>query len=73
MQFVDFGDGTPTRAFVCTSPNKWLYPAKDRSGKLEQIEEPHLGKLIEKLTGKRQPEQVLSSGKRRNCKRRKAR
>jgi hypothetical protein len=59
MQFVDFGDGAPVRAFVCTSPNKWIYPAKDRSGKLEQIEQPHLGKIIEKLTGKRQADQDL--------------
>jgi hypothetical protein len=58
MQFVDFGDGKPTRAFICTSPNPWLYPAKDRSGKLDQIEQPHLGKLIEKLTSKRQDDQV---------------
>ena len=31
--------------------NPWAYPAKDRSGCLEQIEEPHLGKLITKLIG----------------------
>jgi AAA domain len=57
LQFVDFGDGKPVRALVCTSPNQWGYPAKDRSGRLEQIEEPHLGKLLAKLTGKgpRQP------------------
>jgi hypothetical protein len=52
MQFIDFGDGMPVRAFVCTSPNPWGYPAKDRSGRLKQLEEPHLGKLIEKLTAK---------------------
>jgi hypothetical protein len=52
MQFIDFGDGKPVRAFVCTSPNQWGYPAKDRSGNLDQIEEPHLGKLIAKLTRK---------------------
>jgi energy-coupling factor transporter ATP-binding protein EcfA2 len=51
MNFVDFGDGKPVRAFVCTSPNPWGYPAKDRSGRLEQVEEPHLGKLLEKLVG----------------------
>ena len=51
MQFVDFGDGVPVRAFVCTSPNPWGFPAKDRAGRLEQIEEPHLGKLIAKLVG----------------------
>jgi hypothetical protein len=49
MQWVDFGDGVPVRAFVC-GPNKWGYPAKDRSGRLEQIEKPHLGELITKLT-----------------------
>ena len=57
MQWVDFGDGVPVRAFVCTSPNPWNYPAKDRAGRLEQIEKPHLGELIEKLTrpGQRRP------------------
>ena len=45
MQWVDFGDGKPVRAFVCTSPNPWGYPAKDRSGRLEQLEPPDLGKL----------------------------
>ena len=51
MQWVDFGDGKLARAFVCTAPNPWGYPAKDRAGRLEQIEEPHLGKLIAKLVG----------------------
>jgi AAA domain len=57
MAWVDFGDGVPTRAFICTSPNPWGYPAKDRAGRLEQIEEPHLGKLITKLIspGRRKP------------------
>ena len=55
LQFIDFGDGIPTRAFVCTSPNPWGFPAKDRSGKLDQIEEPHLGKLIDKLSKKSSP------------------
>jgi hypothetical protein len=50
MHWVDFGDGKLTRAFICTSPNPWQYPAKDRSGRLDQIEEPHLGKLFDKLT-----------------------
>jgi hypothetical protein len=43
MKFIDFGDSKPTRAFVCTSPNPWNFPAKDRSGRLEQIERPTLG------------------------------
>jgi hypothetical protein len=49
MQWVDFGDRKLTRTFICTSPNEWGYPAKDRSGRLQQLEEPHLGKLIAKL------------------------
>jgi hypothetical protein len=51
MTWVDFGDRKPVRAFVCTNPNPWGYPAKDRSGRLEQLEPPNLGALIEKLTG----------------------
>lgn len=42
------------RAFVCTKDNPWGFPAKDRSGRLEMVEPPHLGKLLEKMTiGKR--------------------
>jgi hypothetical protein len=57
MTWVDFGDRKPVRAFVCTNPNPWGYPAKDRSGRLEQLEPPNLGALIEKLTrlGQRKP------------------
>jgi hypothetical protein len=50
MQWLDFGDGKPPmRAFICTSPNSWGVPAKDRSGKLDQVEPPDLGKLIAKI------------------------
>jgi hypothetical protein len=49
MQHVDF-DGQLYRAFVCQQPNPHSYPAKDRSGRLEMYEEPHLGKLLAKLT-----------------------
>jgi hypothetical protein len=52
MQFIDFGDGaSPVRAFVCTNPNPWGYPAGDRSGRLDQVEQPDLGALLAKLTG----------------------
>ena len=50
MNWIDFGDGKPVRAFICTSPNPWGFPAKVCSGRLEQIEKPHLGELIHKLT-----------------------
>ena len=50
-QFLNFGDDKPPiRGFVCTAPNAWNYPAKDRSGRLDQIEPPDLGKLLSKLT-----------------------
>jgi len=52
MQFIDFGDGNPVRALVCTQPNPWKYPAKDRAGRLEQVEEPHLGRWLAKLLSK---------------------
>ena len=63
MNWVDFGGGKPSvRAFVCTNPNAWGYPAKDRSGRLEQFEPPNLGALIEKLTGpgQRKPFNIVS-------------
>ncbi|MEK9860913.1 MAG: ATP-binding protein, partial [Alphaproteobacteria bacterium] len=45
-------DGSdPFRAFVCHTLNPFGFPAKDRSGRLDQIEEPHLGRLMEKISG----------------------
>lgn len=44
-------DGNPYRAFICHNPNQWGYPAKDRSGRLDMIEEPHLGRLMKKISG----------------------
>ena len=46
------GDHGQYRAFVCQPLNEWGYPAKDRSGCLDTLEEPHLGKLMEKMNGK---------------------
>lgn len=46
-------DGKLYRAFVCHQDNPWKYPAKDRSGRLELLEPPHLGKLTVKLNGPR--------------------
>ena len=42
-------DGGLYRAFVCQTLNPYGYPAKDRSGRLEVIEEPHLGRLMAKI------------------------
>ena len=48
-------DGSPFRAFVCQTLNPWGYPAKDRSGRLDMLEEPHLGRLFEKIRGPLRP------------------
>jgi len=53
--FLDFGNHKPVRGFVCASPNPWGFPAKDRSGKLDQTEPPHLGKLITKILNRVSP------------------
>jgi len=38
------------RAFVCHTINPWGLPAKERTmGNIEMIEEPHLGKLLDKI------------------------
>ena len=52
MVWVPFKD-KPRRAFVCQSDNSQGYPAKDRSGRLEPIEEPHLGKLLSETFNQR--------------------
>ena len=47
-------DGTNYRGFVTRADNPFGYPSKDRSGRLDAIEEPHLGKLIAKCLGQKQ-------------------
>ena len=42
-------EGENYRAFICHTLNPFSYPAKDRSGRLEMMEEPHLGKLMQKI------------------------
>ena len=44
------GDHGQYRAFVCQPLNEWGYPAKDRSGRLDVLEEPNLGKLMDKMS-----------------------
>jgi hypothetical protein len=51
MAVMKTPDGQPYRALVTSKINPWGYPAKDRSGCLEMIEEPHLGKLMAKIAG----------------------
>lgn len=47
--------GASFRAFICHTLNEHGFPAKDRSGRLELMEEPHLGRLMEKIKGKVRP------------------
>ena len=50
MNWINFNDDKPAqRGFVCTSPNAWSFPGKDRSGRLSQLEPPDLGALIAKV------------------------
>jgi hypothetical protein len=50
LQNMTAEDGkTQYRALVCHQQNPWGYPAKDRSGRLELLEPPHLGQLIKKI------------------------
>lgn len=48
------GNDVRNRVFITDKMNRWGFPAKDRSGKLNVIEPPHLGKLMDKIkNGKR--------------------
>ena len=49
------GDGEPYCAFVCRTLNPYGFPAKDRSGRLDVIEEPHLGRLMDKIRSGARP------------------
>ncbi|MCB9980289.1 MAG: ATP-binding protein [Rhodospirillales bacterium] len=51
MAEITADDGSKFRAFVNHTLNPYGFPAKDRSGRLEVLEEPHLGKLMAKIKG----------------------
>ena len=42
-------EGNPYRAFICQTLNPFGFPAKDRSGRLDMIEQPDLGRLMDKI------------------------
>jgi hypothetical protein len=48
-------DGSTYRAFVSHTLNPYGYPAKDRSGRLDLLEEPHLGRLMQKIAAPVKP------------------
>jgi hypothetical protein len=52
-QLIKSDDGSLYRAFVTRADNLWGYPAKDRSGRLDLLEPPDLGRLIAKITAPR--------------------
>jgi hypothetical protein len=53
---------TQYRALVCQQQNPWGYPAKDRSGRLDLLEPPHLGQLIKKIReGKRLDVDIITT------------
>ena len=55
MAEISGADGQPARAFVCQTLNPFGFPAKDRSGRLDMIEVPHLGRLMAKIHGSVRP------------------
>jgi hypothetical protein len=46
-------NGKLERKFVCQTLNAAGYPAKDRSGRLEETENAHLGKILAKIKAKK--------------------
>jgi len=51
MAEIAGADGQPAGAFICQTLNPFGFPAKDRSGRLDMIEVPHLGQLMAKIHG----------------------
>ena len=51
ISMVELNDdeGKPYRAFICQMLNPFGFPAKDRSGRLNMIEQPDLGRLMDKI------------------------
>ncbi|WP_281647598.1 ATP-binding protein [Parendozoicomonas sp. Alg238-R29] len=49
--------GQLQRSFVCQTLNPWGFPAKDRSGRLNQTEPAHLGQLLQKINQPRDTRQ----------------
>ena len=55
MAEVKQEEGDSYRAFICQTMNPFGYPAKDRSRRLDGIEEPHLGNLMTKIRSEAKP------------------
>jgi hypothetical protein len=61
MANIDFGDGQPIRAFVTKQGNSYGFPAGDRSGRLDEVEPPDLGKLIAKASDEQRQRGVFTT------------
>lgn len=62
LQNLQTSDKQNYRAFICTSPNDWGFPAKDRSSCLDMQEPPDLGALIKKIrAGVRKDETIVTT------------
>lgn len=62
LENMTTAEGQNYRAFVCHQGNEWGLPAKDRSGRLDMLEEPNLGKLLSKIsTGQRIDQNLTTS------------
>ena len=55
MSEIKQEEGESYRAFICQTMNPFGYPAKDRSRRLDVIEEPHLGNLMTKIRSEPKP------------------
>lgn len=62
LQNFSTEDGRQYRAFITNQDNGYGYPAKDRSGCLEPLEEPNLGKLINKIRAGQRRDGALQLG-----------
>ena len=51
MQFINFGDGVTKRMLICRPDYDPRYEVGDRTGALNDLEEPDLGKIYEKIKG----------------------
>ncbi len=54
-------DGEKVRAFYCHKDNIYGFPAKDRSGCLEGVEQPDLAALIEKISSRKRLDSNLKT------------
>jgi len=55
-------DGKKQRCIYCTQDNKFNFPAKDRSGRLDSIEPPDIAYLMNKIhNGPRLDEKIITT------------